>query len=165
MAGRNTRRARELRKLEEIRAAREAAERGGRETRRRVILGSSLLLFGALLTAGMIVGPDLPGPDATSASLLVVFVIGLTAGGLSCLAVQGGLLAVAVTGDRERRESGAMDLEGSAAPLLWFLGAKLTVYTLVGALLGALGSLAQPSPLLRAVIMGATALLMIATAL
>lgn len=166
MAGRNSRRQRTERKLEEMRAAREAAERREREWRQRTLVGGALLLFGALLGAGIFLGPDLPGPEAKSASLVAIFAIGLTAGGLSCLAVQGGLLAVAVTGDRERREAPAAEvLEGNARPILWFLGAKLTAYTLLGALLGALGALAQPSPVLRAVIMGATALLMIATAL
>ncbi|MGH8573097.1 MAG: sulfite exporter TauE/SafE family protein, partial [Gammaproteobacteria bacterium] len=166
MAGRNTRRAREQRKLEEMEAAREAIERSDRELRQRLIVGGALLLFGLLLAAGTFVGPELPGPEAMSASLLVILAIGLTAGGLSCLAVQGGLLAIAVTGDRERREdSMPADLEGNAKPILWFLGAKLTAYTLLGALLGALGSLAQPSPAVRAALIGVTALLMIATAL
>lgn len=164
MAG--NRRARERRKLAELQAAREAAEQRDRELRRRLLIGAALLALTALLAAGAFVGPDLPGPEATSASLLVIFAIGLTAGGLSCLAVQGGLLTVAVTGDRERREdSPGAALQGNATPIMWFLGAKLTAYTLMGALLGALGSLAQPSPTLRAAIMGATALLMLATAL
>ena len=166
MAGRNTRRAREQRKLEEMEAAREAIERRDRELRQRLIVGGALLLFGLLLAAGTFVGPELPGPEAKSASLLVILAIGLTAGGLSCLAVQGGLLAIAVTGDRERREdSMPATLEGNAQPILWFLGAKLTAYTLLGALLGALGSLAQPSPTVRAALLALTALLMIATAL
>lgn len=166
MAGRGTRRERAQRQLDKERAAREAAEQRAAELRQRMIIGGALLLFGALLAAGTFLGPDLPGPEAKSASLLVIFGIGLTAGGLSCLAVQGGLLAVAVTGDRERRDDApTAALEGNAAPILWFLGAKLTVYTLLGALLGALGSLAQPSTTVRAVLMGATALLMIATAL
>jgi len=165
VSGKNSRRAREQRKLEKMRAAREAVERRERQLRRRLVLGSALLLFGILLAAGTFLGPDLPGPQAKSASLLVIFGIGLTAGGLSCLAVQGGLLTVAVTGDRERRDDAAETLEGNAGPILWFLAAKLTAYTLLGALLGALGALAQPSSTLRAVIMGATALFMIATAL
>jgi len=166
VAGRNTRRAREQRKLEEMEAAREAIERRDRELRQRLIVGGALLLFGLLLAAGTFVGPELPGPEAKSASLLVILAIGLTAGGLSCLAVQGGLLAIAVTGDRERREdSMPATLEGNAQPILWFLGAKLTAYTLLGALLGALGSLAQPSPTVRAALLALTALLMIATAL
>ena len=162
---RNQRRQREARKLAKMRAEREASEQRRREVKRRAALGSALLAFGTLLAAGTLVAPDLPGPQAKSASLVVVFAIGLTAGGLSCLAVQGGLLAVAVTGDRERREEGADVLEGKAEPIVWFLVAKLVAYTLMGALLGALGSLAQPSPALRAGIQGATALFMIATAL
>ena len=93
--GRNTRRLREEKKLAKLRAAREEAERHGRGIRQRILIGTGLLAFGALLAAGTFVGPDLPGPEAETASLLVVFGIGLTAGGLSCLAVRGGLLAVA----------------------------------------------------------------------
>ena len=164
--GRNTRRLREEKKLAKLHAAREEAERRRQGVRQRVLIGIGLLAFGALLAAGTFLGPDLPGPEAKTASLLVVFGIGLTAGGLSCLAVQGGLLAVAVTDARERREeSHTVALQGNASPILWFLGAKLTAYTALGALLGALGSLAAPSPTVRAAIMGATALLMIATAL
>lgn len=162
----NRRRELEARRLAELRAQREALERREREFLQRVAVGGALLLFGILIAIGTYMGPDLPGPEARSASLLVVFGIGLTAGGLSCLAVQGGLLTVAVTGERERSErDGASALEGNAGPILWFLGAKLIAYALLGALLGALGSLAQPSITLRLVIQGATALLMIATAL
>ena len=163
--GRNARRLREEKKLAKLRATREEAEQRDRELRQRVLIGTALLAFGALLAAGAFLGPDLPGPEAKTGSLLVVFGIGLTAGGLSCLAVQGGLLAVAVTDARERRERHTEALQGNAGPILWFLGAKLTAYTALGALLGALGSLAEPSPTVRAAIMGATALLMVATAL
>ncbi|MEJ7893077.1 MAG: sulfite exporter TauE/SafE family protein [Solirubrobacteraceae bacterium] len=147
-----------------MRLAREIAEKREQEARRRWIMGGVLLILGVLLAAGALLGPNLPGPEAKGASLLVIFGIGLTAGGLSCLAVQGGLLTVAVTGGREHRDSPDA-LEGKATPILWFLGAKLTAYTLLGGLLGALGSLAEPSSTVRAAIMGATALLMIATAL
>lgn len=145
---------------------REAAEREARERRQRVIAGASLLALAVLLGLGVLAGPQLPGPDAKGASLVAVLAIGLTAGGLSCLAVQGGLLTVAVTG--ERAQAGVVEsraLAGNAAPIGWFLAAKLVAYTALGGALGALGQLAQPSTELRAAIQIATALLMIATAL
>ncbi|MGH2838492.1 MAG: sulfite exporter TauE/SafE family protein [Thermoleophilaceae bacterium] len=159
--GRSSKRRNQDRKLARLRAERQAIERRQQQTAQRMTAGVALLAFAALLAVGAFVGPDLPGPDAKSASLVVVLGIGLTAGGLSCLAVQGGLLTIAVSGERDQRDA----LEGNAAPIVWFLGAKLAAYTLMGALLGALGSLVQPSPSLRAVILGLAALFMIATAL
>ena len=165
MAKSNKRRQRDQQKLAELRAERAALERRDHQLTQRLTVGAALLVFGGLLAAGTVVGPGVPGPEAKSASLLVVLGIGLTAGGLSCLAVQGGLLAVAVTGDREQREENADALQGNATAIIWFLVAKLIAYALLGALLGAVGSLAQPSPPLRAGIQAATALFMIATAL
>lgn len=161
------RRARVENEIAKVRDEREALERQREQWRQRVTVGGALLALGLVLGAGVLSGAELPGPDAKSASLLVVLLIGLTAGGLSCLAVQGGLLTVAVAGDRVGDDRAAAESrpKGDAAPILWFLGAKLTAYTLLGALLGAAGSLAQPSVTLRAILQGATALLMIATAL
>lgn len=167
-ADRRAREAVERRARVELRVAqleREAAEREARERRQRVIAGASLLALAVLLGAGVIAGPELPGPDAKGASLVAVLAIGLTAGGLSCLAVQGGLLTVAVTGERAQPGAEPRALAGNAAPIGWFLAAKLVAYTALGGALGALGQLAQPSTELRAAIQIATALLMIATAL
>lgn len=52
-----------------------------------------------------------------------------------------------------------------AKPVLWFLGTKIATYTLLGAALGSLGGLIQPSPTGRAFIQIFTALFMLATAL
>jgi len=144
---------------------REEAEREARERRQRVIAGASLLALAALLVLGVAAGPQLPGPDAAGASLVVVLAIGLTAGGLSCLAVQGGLLTVAVTGERALPGAQPRTLAHNAAPIGWFLAAKFVAYTALGGALGALGQLAQPSVQLRVGMQIATALLMIATAL
>lgn len=162
----NRRRERVDRELARLAAERKAFEQQRQRWQERAVAAAALLVLGLLIAIGIVVGADVPGPETKSLSLLVVFVIGLTAGGLSCLAVQGGLLTVAVTGERGHSElDGEGALKGNASPILWFLGAKLTAYTLLGALLGVLGSLAQPSVTLRLVIQGATALLMIATAL
>lgn len=70
-------------------------------------------------------------------NLWVIFLTGLTVGGLTCLAVQGGLLASVVTAREEevhtRTKNHAM--WATAA----FLGAKLIAYTLLGFILGAFG--------------------------
>ena len=69
-----------------------------------------------------------------------VLLTGLTVGGLSCMAVQGGLLA-SVVGARRRSVPQAF-----LATFL-FLTAKLVVYTILGFALGSLGeSLALPLP-------------------
>lgn len=64
-------------------------------------------------------------------SYLLIFLTGLTTGGLSCLALQGGLLASAIV---------EADVKKSRAkPIALFLLAKLIAYTILGFLLGWLG--------------------------
>lgn len=128
----------------------------------RFALATSLATLGALLVVGVAVGPDVPQAGTTSVPLLVAFAVGLTAGGLSCLAVQSGLLTVAVTDPAARSSVGAA--HSSSASILWFLGAKLVAYTLLGAALGALGQLIAPGPDVRMVMQFAAAALMFATA-
>lgn len=130
-----------------------------------LVVGGALLGFAALIVIGATVRPSLPASDTTSIALPVALLIGLTAGGLSCLAVQGGLLTVAVTGERALPGEKSVNLAGYARPILWFLGAKLVAYTALGAVLGALGEAIAPSAELRSAVQIATALLMGATAL
>lgn len=177
-------------------------------------------------------------------NLAVIFLTGLTTGGLSCLAVQGGLLASSVARQveddlatsragsvpaaaaqpvldaepnlsAEQRALIAADpvlngtaqaarslpadewakivaarrkklnlppaveprtavhtgrgagkrLRVSVEPILFFLGAKLAAYTILGLLLGALGSVVQLSPVARAVLQIVIGIVMIGTAL
>ncbi|WP_033309252.1 sulfite exporter TauE/SafE family protein [Streptomyces iakyrus] len=118
---------------------------------------------------------------------------GLLAGGASCAAVQGGLLAGAVT----RRSSTATPTPAPAAarargasrvavkdrrpspspandppaepkalvPVGAFLAGKLVSHTVLGALLGVFGDALQPSPRARAVMLIAAGLLMVLFAL
>ncbi|GAA0401784.1 hypothetical protein GCM10009530_62070 [Microbispora corallina] len=101
----------------------------------------------------------------SSAFLFVTGVgTGLLAGGASCAAVQGGLLAAAVT----RRT--AVDPQTAApppslAPVAVFLIGKLVSHALLGAALGAFGSAIQFSSRVRAVIMLVAAALMVFFAL
>lgn len=143
------------------------------------------------------------------ANLGLVFLTGLTTGGLSCLAVQGGLLASSIAKqteddlleatkrkDQQERElysrgphyvialraledrnvpaaefkkrlnilkqkyptrhraAAALNNEvkpHTARPILLFLSSKLIAYTILGALLGLLGSMLQLTPYMRAV--------------
>ena len=138
---------------------------------RKPVVAGAMLALGALLVLGYLYSPNEASLDGGS-NYLLVFLTGLTVGGLSCLAVQAGLLTAAVARPEdeelsgiERRMRREAALQGNAEPILWFLGAKLVAYTALGALLGWLGSLIAPSPTLRAVVMALTALFMLAIAL
>ncbi|KKU14746.1 MAG: putative membrane protein [Microgenomates group bacterium GW2011_GWC2_45_8] len=113
-------------------------------------------------------------------NLLIIFLTGLTTGGLTCLALQGGLLtSVMAKGEEKLVENLASSkkkikqsfanqsslrggtptcLAGRQAwqsqttqltPIISFLTAKLFIHTLLGALLGLLGSAITLSPITR----------------
>lgn len=117
-------------------------------------------------------------------NLWVIFITGLTTGGLSCLAVQGGLLASAMArqvavpitetshAKRKREAQGkppamltSIQVATNPWPVVYFLAAKLISYTILGFLLGALGSVLQITPPVQAVMQIVAALFMIGTAL
>jgi uncharacterized protein len=110
--------------------------------------------------------------------ILIAFITGLTTGGLSCLAVQGGLLASSLAHQIEQDllKQAATPRPGSkkrtktpppntALPIGLFLLAKLVVYTLLGALLGLLGSFLTFDPLTRAILLVGIGIFMIGNAL
>ncbi len=112
--------------------------------------------------------------------LMIAFITGLTTGGLSCLAVQGGLLASSLVPQTPppatpTRKSGkrkpaqttpqAPATAPQAAPILLFLAAKLVAYTLLGLLLGALGSMLQLTAFTRAVLFIAIGIFMVGNGL
>jgi uncharacterized protein len=115
----------------------------------------------------------------TMSQLVVAFVTGLTTGGLSCLAVQGGLLASSLAHQveqdyleqaaRNKKQHGKKNQPAqrasSAVPILLFLVAKIVSYTLLGALLGLAGSYLTLSPATRAVLMILIGLFMLGNAL
>ncbi|MRR29597.1 hypothetical protein EG834_04560 [bacterium] len=104
-------------------------------------------------------------------SLWVAFITGLTTGGLSCMAVQGGLLASSLANQIEKevgvsgKKSKQKPSPHIALPIALFLVAKLIAYTLLGALLGALGSVLQMTPTMRAILQFLIAIFMIGNAL
>lgn len=103
---------------------------------------------------------------ATSTTLFVTGVTtGLFAGGASCAAVQGGLLAGAVGRRSKEWSAEAWERSGLFAPVVAFLGAKLLSHTLLGAVLGLLGAAVQPGPQARAVLLVLAAALMLLFAL
>lgn len=110
-------------------------------------------------------------------SLSAVLVTGLAAGGISCAAVQGGLLAGLVTRQRHEQHGAAPSPPAAAAararwrirtgvaddlaPVGGFLAGKLASHTLLGALLGAVGSAVQLSVAARTMVQIAAGLLVI----
>ena len=115
---------------------------------------------------------SLAGDSSAMPQLMVAFVTGLTTGGLSCLAVQGGLLASSLAHQIEQdyvagqaAKKAASPRTNSALPILLFLISKIAAYTLLGALLGILGSYLTLSPLTRAMLMILIGIFMIGNAL
>ncbi|HXD12341.1 MAG TPA: sulfite exporter TauE/SafE family protein, partial [Anaerolineales bacterium] len=109
--------------------------------------------------------------------ITVAFITGLTTGGLSCLAVQGGLLASSLAHQIEqdyleeaaaqkkpRKKEQPKKRSSSALPILLFLLAKVVAYTFLGVLLGWLGSFLTLSPLTRAILMLAIGIFMVGNA-
>lgn len=141
--------------------------------------------------------------------ILLAFVTGLTTGGLSCLAVQGGLLAGSIAHEVEQTVAAAPVVvpttpgKGAAAkgkaqrkdqanppdqalpsvashlrpipaspakpraarPIALFLAAKVVAYTLLGFLLGLLGSVLQLTTTMRVVLQVGIGVFMVGTAL
>lgn len=99
--------------------------------------------------------------------LWVVFFTGLTVGGLSCLAIQGGLLAAALArpADGLPQQTGTVQLARSAWPVAYFLGAKLLAHAALGWLLGSLGAAAQITPGVQAAMQIGAGLYMVVVAL
>lgn len=97
-------------------------------------------------------------------NFLTIFTTGLFVGGLSCIAVQGGLLTASLA-QRESDHLAEHTKNGKLLPILSFIVAKLAVYTLLGALLGWFGSLFQLSLQAQIILQFAVILFIIATAL
>ncbi|MCC6711270.1 MAG: sulfite exporter TauE/SafE family protein [Candidatus Pacebacteria bacterium] len=125
-------------------------------------------------------------------NLLVIFLTGLTTGGLSCLAMQGGLLASMIANQKEqehtditsgktlkkskRKEQDFKSFQGQNfslksfdqldwLPVMMFLLAKLVSHTILGFLLGLLGSAITLSLGMRLTFQVFTAIFMFATAM
>jgi len=111
--------------------------------------------------------------------VLLAFITGLTTGGLSCLAVQGGLLASSIANEveqsvqkqsaqaqRAKPGTASQQLQVRAGrPILLFLTAKLIAYTLLGFVLGWVGSVFQLTPTMRAILLVAIGVFMVGNAL
>lgn len=110
-------------------------------------------------------------------NIIIALVTGLTTGGLSCLAVQGGLLAsslanqiekdlqVARTNHHKSKNSNQLNRSKLATPILAFLIAKLIAYSILGFFLGLVGQVFQLSPIAQAVLLIAIGIFMLGNAL
>jgi len=101
-------------------------------------------------------------------NLLAIFTTGLLAGGISCIAVQGGLLTSLLA----QRESEVLksnleksDKYANIVPISAFVIAKLVAYTLLGALLGWFGSLFQLNLQAQIILQIVVIIFMVGTAL
>ena len=97
-------------------------------------------------------------------NLWTVFLTGLLTGGLSCMAVQGGLLAATLAQKEEERIRTQLSAN-RAWPIFAFLIAKIIAYTILGALLGYFGSFFQLSITTQIFLQITVAVFMIGTAL
>lgn len=134
------------------------------------------LLIGAVVIAFVLIGilllkinslqnPGSPTPNPKNINLWTIFLTGLLTGGLTCLAVQGGLLAATIAQREEENLKEKTKQTDNAVPILSFLVAKLIAYTILGFLLGWLGSLFQLSITTQVIMQLAVVIFMVGTAL
>lgn len=95
-------------------------------------------------------------------NLWLIFLTGLTTGGFTCLALQGGLLATAIASQKGVNATG---WKSTLLPTLVFVAAKMSAYTLVGFLLGWLGSMFTLSITAQIAVQFVVGIFMIITAL
>lgn len=88
-----------------------------------------------------------------------IFFTGLTAGGFSCLALQGGLLAATLATSAEKENKTPDWL-----PTLMFLTSKIVAYTILGGFLGLFGSVFQLSDTVKIIFIVSASILMLGLA-
>lgn len=97
-------------------------------------------------------------------NLWAIFLTGLVTGGLTCVAVQGGLLAASLAQREEDKLKEKVKSGGNVFPILSFLTAKLVAYTLLGFLLGTFGSVFQLSLTAKVIMQFFVVIFMLGTA-
>lgn len=104
--------------------------------------------------------------------LWAIFGLGLTTGGLSCLVVQAGLLASVMarritvsSASSQEKPITALQLLDDPWPVVYFLAAKVSAYTVLGFLLGALGSWLEITPPVQGFMQVVAGVFMVGTAL
>jgi len=97
--------------------------------------------------------------------LWIIFITGLTVGGLTCLAVQGGLLASVIAAREEEEVEKGVNTKNPILPTLAFLTTKLVAYTVLGFILGAFGKVVGISQTTQVIMQLVAGIYMIAIAL
>lgn len=100
-------------------------------------LGSMIILIIFLLLKTFSLEANVFSSSPTN--LWVILLTGLTVGGLTCLAVQGGLLTSVIAASEEEEIQEGINRKSTIFPTLAFLSAKLIAYTALGFVLGAFG--------------------------
>lgn len=98
-------------------------------------------------------------------NLWVIFITGLTVGGLTCLAVQGGLLASIIAAREEDDLESGSKKKHTVLSTLAFLTTKFITYTALGFILGAFGGAINISPNVQIAMQFIAGVYMIAVAL
>ena len=128
-------------------------------------LASVALIGFLLLKIYSLENPNVPSVMPQNINLWAIFLTGLLTGGLSCLAVQGGLLAATLAQRQEDTLKEKTKQSGNVLPILSFLISKLVAYTILGFLLGFFGSLFQLSLIAQIVMQLVVVIFMVGTAL
>ena len=98
-------------------------------------------------------------------NLWIIFLTGLTVGGFTCLAVQGGLLASTIAARKETDLEEGSKRKHTIYATLAFLTTKLLAYTLLGFILGAFGGTLNISSNIQIIMQFIAGLYMIVIAL
>lgn len=98
-------------------------------------------------------------------NLWIIFLTGLTVGGLTCLAVQGGLLASVIAAKEEEEIEEGVNRKSTIFPTLAFLTTKLIAYIILGFILGAFGGAIGISQNTQIIMQFAAGIYMVAVAL
>src|SRR3989344_4065310 len=97
--------------------------------------------------------------------LWLIFFTGLTIGGVSCMAVQGGLLASTIAAREEEEIEEGKNRKQGVWPTLSFLITKFFAYIILGLVLGGFGAALQISERVQAFMQIAASLYMLAVAM
>ena len=97
-------------------------------------------------------------------NLWVIFITGLTVGGLTCLAVQGGLLASVIAAREEETVKKSGNAKHTVYATIAFLIAKLAAYTILGFVLGAFGGVININDKVQSIMQLIAGLYMLAVA-
>ncbi len=124
-----------------------------------------LLLMSGVFSSFSNILPSTEIGEGQGINFMAIFLTGLLTGGLTCLAVQGGLLAATIATREEEKLKEKVKGGGNAGIIIAFISSKLFAYTIFGFLLGLFGSLFQMSITTQIIMQMAVIIFMLGTAL